>query len=288
MVIVLLCAVLIGVSLGADAQFIKYDGTPTCFSTVKAISEEYTKAHPDITFDIRPSGAFGALERLSKDDLDIACIEFPLRKRVDKAWVQAFPRGKAPAARLTFAFTALGVAVNDKNSLAKLTKQQLRDIFSGKATSWRQIGGAGGRIKVFTSGLLSGSMVSDMILDAKEWPIEVTRAADDRRVIASVTAEPDAIGFVVVDPNWEEQVKLVPIAVNAGSPAVQASPENIVREKYCMVREFQMILSDKSSPAAHDFAKFACSDAVEKIVMEHGYYPVVLQGKIESEKPPAK
>ena len=160
-------AVLVGMCSQAIAQTIKLYGTPTCFRALREISEEYRKAHVDASFDLRFGGSFGAVERLGKGEIDIACIEFPLRKYVDVAWGKAMKAAAPPTAEHTFAQTALGIVVNNKNNLLRLTYDQARDVLSGKAAFWRDAGGSGGRIKVLTSKALSRTMTSDLLRD--EW-----------------------------------------------------------------------------------------------------------------------
>jgi len=266
------------------AQSVQVDGTPTCHRALLQISDGHSEGNPDGKVELRYGGSFAALERLAKGDIEIACIEYPLRKYVDTAWAKAFPEGTAPAAEYTFAQTALGVVANNKNAISRLTHDQLRDIWSGKVTFWREVGGSGGRIKVLTSKALSGTMVSDLILNYREWPTEIKRLSADTNVIASVMADPDAIGLVALTPDLPKDVKLVAYARDAKSPAVQPTVENVVLERYSLVRQYKLILTDKSSSAAHDFAKFACSPEAAKVVQDWGLFPVAVRDKAEADQ----
>ena len=120
----------------AVGQTLRLDGTPTCFRALQEISEEYSKERRKVSFQTGFGGSFWALERLGKREIDVAFIEYPLRRFVDRAWNRAFPVGKEPARQFTFAQTALGVLVNEKNAVKRLTEDQVRDILTGKVTSW--------------------------------------------------------------------------------------------------------------------------------------------------------
>lgn len=275
--------VILTCSVGAQAQALKLNGTPTCFRAMLQISEEYTKRNQGTEFNVRYSGSFAAVEQLGSGKIDIAFIEHPLRKYVDDAWAKAFPEGRGPAAEHTFAQTALGVVVNKRNSLAKLTRDQLRDVCSAKITLWREVGGSGGQIRVLTSRALSGYMVSDMVLNS-QWSKEIKDLSADSNVIASVAADPGRIGLVALTPDLPKDVKLVAIAKDAESTPVRPTVENVVLEKYPLVRQYKLILSEKSSPAAHDFATFACSKEAAKIVQQWGLFPVEIRNEAEAEK----
>jgi len=282
------CCLAMGCLIPAAAmgQTIKMDGTPTCFRALLEISEKYAKVETGVTFHIRYHGAFAAVEQVGKGDIDIGFIEYPLRKYVDKAWAKAFPGDKKPAAEYTFAQTALGVVVNLGNTATRLTHQQLRDICSGKAASWAAVGGSGSgkQIQVITSKALSGNMASDLILNYRNWPRETKRLTADANVIASVMSDRDAIGFVALTPELPEGVRLVAIAKDAESKAVPPTVDNVVLERYPLVRQYKLILTEHSSPAAHQFAQFACSQLASKTVQKWGLFPVSIRHKAEADQ----
>jgi phosphate transport system substrate-binding protein len=266
------------------ADAVEVDGTPTCFRALEELSKQYPGGMVKAPVNLRYGGSYIAVEKLGNGAIDIAVIEYPLRKYVDNAWAKAFPNGKAPAAQYTFAQTALGVVVNKKNALTRLTQGQLRDIWSGKVSSWGDAGGSGGRIKVLTSKALSGTMVSDMIVNYRQWSKEIRKLSADTNVIASVMGDADAIGFVALTPDLPKDVKLLAIALDAKSPAVQPTVENVVLERYFLVRQYKLILTEKSSAAAEDFARFACSEQASKIVQDWGLFPVSIRNKAQSDQ----
>ena len=47
--------------------------------------------------------------------------------------------------------------VNEENPVQSLTQQQLRDIYAGRITSWKDVGGADSPIVAFQRGVDSGS-----------------------------------------------------------------------------------------------------------------------------------
>ncbi len=155
------------VATRAIGQVIKVDGTPTCFRALLNISKPCGSSQAGGSLDASASGAYAAVEMLGKGDIDIAVIEYPLRKYVDNAWAKAFPDGKTPPTEHIFAQTALGVVANRKKTLTRLTHAQLRDIWSGKAAFWRDVGGSGERIKVLTSKRLSSGLGGDEISSEK-------------------------------------------------------------------------------------------------------------------------
>jgi len=183
------------------ADAVEVDGTPTCFRALEELSKQYPGGMVKAPINLRYGGSYIAVEKLGNGAIDIAVIEYPLRKYVDNAWAKAFPGGKTPPVEHIFAQTALGVAVNKGNALTRLTRQQLRDICSGKATAWKQVGGSGGAIRILMSQAVSSTMTSDLIVNYRQWPDTVKKVLADTNVIASVMADVNAIGFVAVTPD---------------------------------------------------------------------------------------
>ncbi|MDY0170127.1 MAG: substrate-binding domain-containing protein [Thermoguttaceae bacterium] len=268
----------------AEAQALKLDGTATCFRALREISEQYRNEHGGPEFEIRYGGPFAAVERLGNREIDIGMVEFPLVRHVDRAWAKAFPQGKGPAAEYTFAQTALGVVVNKRNPLSRLTQAQVSDIWSGNIRTWQELVGRGGRIKVLTSKALSGSMVSDMILYYGSWTEGIEELLADSNVIATVAGDALAIGFVALTPDLPTDVKLVAVAAEAKARAVPPTIENVVLERYPLVRQYKLLLTEHSPPAAHDFAEFACSDEAQKTVQRWGLFPATIRAEAEAEQ----
>ncbi len=265
-------------------QAIRLDGTATCFRALVEISEQYARLDEETEFEIRYGGAFGAVEKLGKREIDIGVVEFPLVRHVDKAWAKTFPDGTGPAAEYTFAQTALGVVVNKRNPLTKLTHAQMKDIWSGEIRTWQALGGSGARIRVLTSNALSGTMVSDMILYYGSWRDQIERLAADTNVIASVMGDASAIGFVALTPDLPEDVKLAAVAREPGTAAVRPTVENVVLERYPLVRQYKFLLTDQSPPAAYDFAEFACSEQTQAIVQQWGLFPATIRAEAEAQQ----
>ncbi len=268
----------------AEAQALKLDGTATCFRALLEIADQYGNDHEGPELEIRYGGAFIAVEKLGKREIDMAVIEYPLRPYVDEAWAKAFPEGSRPPAEYTFAQTALGVVVHKRNPLSKLSHDQMKDILSGKTRTWQALGGSGASIRVLTSKALSGSMASDMILHYGSWHGAVEQLDADANVIASVMADAAAIGFVALTPDLPTDVKVVAVAADAKSSAVPPTVENVVLERYPLVRQYKLLLTEQSPPAAHDFAQFACSDEAQKTVHRWGLFPATIRAEAEAEQ----
>lgn len=269
----------------ASSQVVKLDGTPTCFRAVDQLSTSFVDEHPAAAIDVQSHGSYSAVEQLGGRKIDIAVVEYPLREYVCSVWDKTFPKDAQPPAEFVFAQSALGVVVHKNNPVTRLTIEQLRDIYSGKIKTWNVVGGANGpikRIALQPSIQLAGNLMSDAVLDYRQWDKSCRNLFTDANVIAVVASDPQAIGFVALTPALAKDVRLIAIAKDKTSEAVAPTVENIVLEKYPVVRQFRLVLTDSSSGAAFDFANYLCSDKSQKAVEEWGLFPAATRKKAEA------
>lgn len=115
--------------------------------------------------------------------------------------------------------TNYSVIVNDNNPINKLTKAQLKSIFTGKIKNWKEVGGNDLEIQVIWGTLTEGTKleVKKKILD-KEEPIEsAINVATDSSIIKVVSENPKAISVVAsasIDPIKVKKVNTPEIKSN--------------------------------------------------------------------------
>jgi phosphate transport system substrate-binding protein len=111
------------------------------------------------------------------------------------------------------------IIVNKENPVAKLTKEQLAAIFTGKSQNWKEFGGSDQPIVVIWSSLTPGTnalfvkKILDGAVPTKD-VMDVKSVADIRNTIASL---PEGIG-IVAENNIDATIKKVQ------SPEFKSSP----------------------------------------------------------------
>lgn len=89
------------------------------------------------------------------------------------------------------------VIVNKDNHIAKLSKEQLTGIFTGKFSNWKEVGGSDTPILVVWGGLTQGtnSMFVKNIMDGAKPTTEVIGVSTAEDIRQNVSVNPEAIGF---------------------------------------------------------------------------------------------
>src|ERR1044071_9622170 len=127
------------VGLSAHAGDLSVVGTGDGIDLLRALGAAYTADHPDINVIVPPSiGSGGGIAAVGSDKEVLARVARPLSDSEKEAGLIATPVFRLPSA--FFVHRAAGVT--------GLTSAQLADIYSGKVTNWKDVGGQDLRIKV--------------------------------------------------------------------------------------------------------------------------------------------
>ena len=148
---------------------------------------------------------------------------------------------------------ALVFIVNEENPVQSLTQQQLRDIYAGKITNWKDVGGKDQAIVAFQRGEDSGSqtLFKKLLIQGGELmtpPSELAPAAMGELVdsIAAYNNSANAIGFSVyyyIDQMYS-QPGLRLLAVDGVTPG----NDTIADESYPLCNEFYAVVHADAAP----------------------------------------
>lgn len=176
---------------------------------------------------------------------------------------------------------ALVFIVNETNPVQSLTQQQLRDIYAGKITNWKEVGGEDLAIVPFQRGEDSGSqtLFRKLLIQDGELmtpPTELAPAAMGELVdsIAAYNNSANAIGFSVyyyIDQMYS-QPGLRLIAVDGIAP----SNETIASKEYPLCNEFYAVLHANAAPDSPErrLYDWLDTDAGQSCIQRSGYVAV--------------
>src|SRR4029079_1608388 len=106
-------------------------------------AEEFMKKNPSATIQVTGGGSGTGISALINGTTEI-CEASRSMKDAEKA--QLKEKTGAPPEEIVVAKDGLSVYLNDSNPLNELTMDQLKGIFTGKVTNWKEVGGADAEI----------------------------------------------------------------------------------------------------------------------------------------------
>ena len=134
-----------------QAQRIK--GSDTVLPIAQQTAERFMALTPEARVTVTGGGTGVGISALLDGTTDIAMASRPI-KFSEKMKVKS--AGKE-VEEVIVAYDALAVVVHPSNPVKQLTRQQLEDIFRGKITNWKQVGGDDRTIVVYSRETSSGT-----------------------------------------------------------------------------------------------------------------------------------
>lgn len=158
-----LCTKAVGIALvmtaltaGAQDRQLTLDGSTTVGPIAKAFAEYYMNLHKDVNITVSESGSGNGAKSLVNGACDVATMSRPMKLNEAEA---AIEKGIQPCPHVV-ALDGIAMVVHPSNPVNGLTLDQVRQIYLGRITNWRQVGGPNMPIVVVTRDTNSGTFES--------------------------------------------------------------------------------------------------------------------------------
>ena len=170
----------------------------------------------------------------------------------------------------------IAIIVNPANGVADLTKDQVKSIFFGTITNWKDVGGIDKEIHVVAREESSGTRgaFDEMIMGkdkttGKLNPIVKTAIlqSSNGAILQVVKGDPDAVGFISFG-YLDSSIKALSIG------GVVANAENAKNGSYPVVRPFLFVTNGEPAGVVKSFIEYCLSDEVQEIITKEGYISV--------------
>jgi phosphate transport system substrate-binding protein len=227
---------------------------------------EYRKEHPDVDIKLENRGTGSGFYALFAGVSDIAAAS---RGMVDNEQTQARIRGVQLNDYVIGAYS-VAVIVNSNSPLSTLTREQVRDIFTGAVTNWKDVGAPEGPIHLFVRDPVSGTALGfqELAMENKPYAGAVTELTNYAAIAQAVAGDKNGIGYATIQLTSKHGVKGVSIGgVEPSEPAVKGG-------KYPYARVLHLFTDKgKEPPEAKEFIQFILSSRGQQIVEEMGFTP---------------
>jgi len=172
---------------------------------------------------------------------------------------------------IAIAIDGIAVVVNPKNTVADLTMAQIKDIFMGKVTNWKEVGGSDAQIVVVNREEGSGTRgaFDELVLKGEKFSEKAIIQNSTGAVREAVSQDINAIGYISLG-GMNNTVKAVKVE------GVEATVANVKAKTYKISRPFNYLINETQAPSAvaQAFIDWVLSDEGQKVVSENGYITV--------------
>lgn len=192
----------------------------------------------------------------------------------------------------TFAYDAVALVINQKNRDSLLTYNEVKDIFTGKISSWKEINRKSDldKIRIIFDNSKSGNIryFREKFDFMDQLPSNFFALKTNKEVIDFVEKNTDAIG--IVSANWIsdkddstsnsfiKKIKVVAVTQPFLDENTYYRPDQgfIYDKSYPFVREVYLISRESYSGLGSGFIQWACAEQGQRIVLKSGLVPATM------------
>jgi len=242
--------------------------------TMVILVQRWTEAYPDKTateFQVTGGGSGTGIAALINGTTDICASSRPIKK--DEV-VQLQKKFGYKGLEIRVAMDGLAIYVHKSNPVKQLSMAQVKDIFTGKITNWKQVGGNDQPILLYSRENNSGTyeFFKDFVLNKQDFAANAQHMAGTAALINAVSKDGNSIGFG--GAAYAMNVKALPIAKDPSAKAVIPTAATIHDGSYPISRFLYFYLNQKPAGSVKKFIDWVISSTGQKVVTEVGYYPI--------------
>ena len=230
-------------------------GGGAALDVFQALSDAFRRQHPLVRFAFQDIGSRAGMILAASGDVDLATSSAIPPADITNA-VTAVPLGSSGTA----------VIVNAQNPVTAVTKAQVRDIFSGKASDWSVVGGPPQKITVVireATSALRGNFDAYFFGGTGVYRPDAIVLNSGDNIIRAVTSESSVVSMVTITAATLAETRVRGLAIEGIAP----TRENISSGRYPVVRPLFLVYNEKTlKPAIAAFLEFVRSPDGQRVI----------------------
>ena len=204
-------------------------GSTSMEKLCEALKESFMEKNPGVTVTVEYTGSGSGIESVTAGSVDIGDSSRALTDDEKANGVE----------ENIVAIDGIAVITDKDNSVTELTSDDLKKIYTGEISNWKDLGGKDEAIVAIGREAASGTRGAfEELLDVKDQCKYAQELDSTGAVLAKVGSTPGAIGYVSLDV-LDDTVTAMKL------DGVEATEENIVAGKYLLSRPFVMATKGK-------------------------------------------
>ncbi|WP_409199874.1 phosphate ABC transporter substrate-binding protein [Methanobrevibacter sp. DSM 116169] len=242
---------------GMNTERIDIAGSTSVQPLAEELANSYSKNHEDLKINVQGGGSGMGIRSVSQGIADIGMSSKDLTADESKG-LEVIEIGKE----------GIVVGVSNENTINDLSIEELKKIFSGEITNWKELGGEDAEIHVVTREDGSGtrSAFESIVMGNDNIRKDAIVQSSTESVKQAVSTDKAAIGYMSL-AHMSDDVKSLKIN------GVIASEDNIKSGEYELQRPFLFLIDSNHSKEIDDFINWVKSDEGRKIIEDAKIVP---------------
>ncbi len=263
--VVAVLAMVAGIA-AAESKTLQIEGSTTVGPIVSAFREAFEKEH-DVKITVKKTGSGHGVAALIDGRCDIATTSRFMKLEEFK---KAVDKGVMPVAH-TVAMDGVCPIVNPRNPVKALTTEQIKNIYLGKITNWKQVGGPDLKITPITRDSSSGTFETfhKLVMQKEAMAKSVEQVASNPAAHARVKTTVGAIAYVGLG-FVDSKVKAIKV------DGVMPNRRTVASGKFPVARPLFMFTDGfpKLGSLIHEFVSYHLTEKGQEIVTAKGFVPL--------------
>lgn len=244
-----------------DTETISIAGSTTVLPVAQAAAEEYMNQHSNADIQVSGGGSGVGATSVIGGTSDIGMLSRDLKaSEKDGNNLKEFIVGK----------DGIALVGHPSNTVSDLSLEQVKAIYQGEITNWKEVGGADLKIVLIGRDSSSGTreFFTEFVLDKEDAAKDMQELNSNGAVAQAVSITPGAIGYVSLE-YVDDSLKA--FSIGGVAPTV----ENVISGVYEINRPLLMVTNGEPEGLAADYLAFILSEEGQQILKDSGFIPAV-------------
>lgn len=227
-------------------------------------ADKYKENYPDVSLTINGGGSGTGLKQVYDGSVDIGSSDVFAEEKLDKEKAKELVDHKVCVVTMAaIVNNDIGSTVND------LTKDQLKGIFTGKITNWKEVGGPDEKILLVTRPESSGTraLFTKFALDGDNTQGSSYLETDNSgELLETIKTNKGAIGYVAL-PYLLNNSDVTPVAIDGVKPSIETTYDG----SYPVWGYEHMYTKGEPNEVVKSYLDYIVSDEYKTHIEEQGY-----------------
>ncbi len=266
----ILSAAFMTMTVGAQER-VTIKGSDTMVILAQRWAEKFMSKNPDVVLQVTGGGSGTGIAALINGTTEICNSS---RKIKDSERAKLAEKYGSRGIEIKCALDGIALYVHQSNPVKELTLDQLKKMFTGKITNWKEVGGPDAKIILYSRENNSGTYVyfKEEVLNDEDFAPSALSLPGTAAVVNAVAKDKFGIGFG--GAAYAEGVRDVGVKKDANSPALKPEMKSIKSGQYPISRFLYMYVIKRPTGNVKKYIDWALSKQGQKVVEEVGYFPI--------------
>ncbi len=251
-------------------QVITQKGSDTMILLAQAWAEAFGAKNPNVEIQVTGGGSGTGISALINGTTDIANASRPMS---DEERAQIKTKYGQDVVEIPVALDGIAIYVNLENKVESLTLEQLKGIYTGTITDWKDVGGTPGKIILYGRENSSGTYgyFKEHVLEKQDFAQATQTLSGTAAIVNAVSKDNAGIGYG--GEAYAKGVRKLKVVGKDGTP-VELTEANVHAGTYPISRKLFVYLRQQPSGAVKTYLDWVLSAEGQALVKKLDYFPI--------------